>query len=104
MHLKRSSPASACSCSLQLQLSADVKARASGTARGCPFHTKKANLTENHWWPNALNLKPLAASDPTAGQASYAEEFATLDLGAVKQDLFAVMTDSQDWWPADYGT
>lgn len=59
------------------------------------------------WWPNQLNLKVLhqnsPASDPMGEGFDYAEEFKTLDLGAVKQDLYALMTDSQDWWPADYG-
>lgn len=59
------------------------------------------------WWPNQLNLKILhqhsAKSDPMAAQFSYAEAFKSLDLEALKQDLYALMTDSQDWWPADYG-
>ena len=63
-----------------------------------------ANL---RWWPNQLNLKVLhqnsALSDPMGGAFDYAEEFKTLDLDAVKQDIEAVMTTSQDWWPADYG-
>jgi len=59
------------------------------------------------WWPNKLTLKILrqhsALSDPMGDDFDYAEEFAKLDLEAVKQDLHALMTDSQDWWPADYG-
>ena len=59
------------------------------------------------WWPNQLNLKILAqntpAADPMDLDFDYAEEFAKLDLAAVKADLTALMTDSQDWWPADYG-
>ena len=59
------------------------------------------------WWPNQLNLKILAqntpASDPMDADFDYAAEFAKLDLAAVKADLTALMTDSQDWWPADYG-
>ncbi len=59
------------------------------------------------WWPNQLNLKILhqnsALSDPMGPAFSYAGEFKTLDLKALKQDLYALMTDSQDWWPADYG-
>ena len=59
------------------------------------------------WWPNQLNLKILAqntpASDPMDADFDYATEFAKLDLAAVKADLTALMTDSQDWWPADYG-
>jgi catalase-peroxidase len=60
-----------------------------------------------HWWPNQLNLKVLHQNSPLSdpmGQAfNYAEEFKGLDLDAVVKDLHALMTDSQDWWPADYG-
>jgi len=59
------------------------------------------------WWPNQLNLKVLhqhsAMSNPMGEEFNYAEEFKKLDLKAVKKDLYALMTDSQDWWPADYG-
>ena len=59
------------------------------------------------WWPNQLNLNILhqnsALSDPMGKEFNYAEEFKTLDLDAVIKDLHALMTDSQDWWPADYG-
>ncbi|CUH99961.1 catalase/peroxidase HPI [Leisingera aquaemixtae] len=76
----------------------------------CPvFHGAAATggTTNKHWWPNLLNLKVLhqhsAASNPMGADFNYAEEFKKLDLKAVKQDLHALMTDSQDWWPADYG-
>lgn len=59
------------------------------------------------WWPSQLNLGILhqhsALSNPMGEEFNYAEEFKTLDLAAVKQDLYALMTDSQDWWPADWG-
>ncbi len=59
------------------------------------------------WWPNQLNLRILhqhsAKGNPMGEDFDYAEAFKTLDLDAVKQDLYALMTDSQDWWPADYG-
>jgi catalase-peroxidase len=59
------------------------------------------------WWPNQLNLKLLHQNcplgNPLGQDFNYAEEFKTLDLQAVKRDLYALMTDSQDWWPADYG-
>ncbi len=66
------------------------------------------NMRSNRdWWPNQLNLKILhqntALSSPMDPAFNYAEAFKSLDLKAVKQDLFALMTDSQDWWPADYG-
>jgi catalase-peroxidase len=59
------------------------------------------------WWPNQLNLRILhqnsPLSDPMGDEFDYAEEFKKLDLEAVKKDLYALMTDSQEWWPADYG-
>jgi catalase-peroxidase len=79
----------------------------------CPFmhgaQTSSAGVgTSNRdWWPNQLNLKILhqnsSLSSPMDKGFNYAEEFNKLDLNALKQDLFALMTDSQDWWPADYG-
>src|SRR5690606_14844409 len=59
------------------------------------------------WWPEKLNLQPLrqhdAESNPLGKDFNYAERFKTLDLNAVKSDIRALMTTSQDWWPADYG-
>ena len=71
-------------------------------------HGPATGGTKNEdWWPNQLNLRILhpnpPATDPMDEGFDYAAEFATLDLAAVKQDLQALMTDSQDWWPADYG-
>ena len=64
-------------------------------------------MSNQHWWPNQLNLKPLQQnsrlSDPMGEEFNYAEEFKTLDLDALKKDIEQVMTTSQDWWPADYG-
>jgi catalase-peroxidase len=66
-----------------------------------------AYQTNADWWPNQLNLKILhqhsAKSDPMGPGFNYADEFKKLDLDALKKDLTALMTDSQDWWPADYG-
>ncbi|MEA2826084.1 MAG: catalase-peroxidase, partial [Actinomycetota bacterium] len=63
--------------------------------------------TNQDWWPNQLDLSVLhqhsPLSNPMDADFDYAAEFATLDLDALKQDVFAVMTTSQDWWPADYG-
>jgi len=63
--------------------------------------------SNREWWPNQLNLRILhqnsALSDPLGTGFDYAEAFETLDLAAVKQDIFALMTDSKDWWPADFG-
>ena len=75
----------------------------------CPvFHQNDVGSSANQqWWPNQLNLNILdqhsAASNPMGDDFNYAAEFAKLDLAAVKADLTALMTDSKDWWPADYG-
>ena len=70
----------------------------------CPFmHTAGGARSNRDWWPNQLNLKLLREFDPMAQGFSYAKEFKSLDLSAVKKDLAAVMTNSQDWWPADFG-
>ena len=79
----------------------------------CPFsamhgsRTTVAAQSNSDWWPNQLNLKILhqhdVKSNPLGKDFNYAEEFRKLDLAAVKKDLYALMTDSQDWWPADWG-
>ena len=79
----------------------------------CPFaamhgaRTTAATQSNSDWWPNQLNLKILhqhsCKSNPMGKDFNYAEEFKKLDLSAVKKDLYALMTDSQDWWPADWG-
>ncbi len=74
----------------------------------CPvMHAKTGARSNRDWWPNQLNLKILhqnsALSDPMGKAFDYAAEFNKLDLDALKKDLTALMTDSQDWWPADYG-
>ena len=70
-------------------------------------HTPGGGTSNRDWWPNQLNLKILHQhsfkSNPMGEDFNYREEFKKLDLEAVKQDLAALMTDSQDWWPADYG-
>ena len=77
-------------------------------AHGAPTLASHAGMRGNRdWWPNQLNLRPLhqhsALSSPMATDFDYAEAFGKLDLEAVKADLRALMTDSQPWWPADYG-
>ena len=81
-------------------------------AAKCPFmgsfeRNTAEGTTNRDWWPNALDLSPLHAhstkSDPMGTGFDYAKEFKTLDLDAVRRDLHALMTKSQDWWPADYG-
>src|SRR5690606_15745306 len=76
----------------------------------CPvMHGGKTAVGSSNmdWWPNALNLDILHQHDrktnPMGEAFNYAEEFKKLDLEAVKSDLRALMTDSQDWWPADWG-
>ena len=78
------------------------------TDNKCPVHHTSGGGTSNRdWWPNQLRLDILrqhsSKSDPMDKDFNYAEEFQSLDLAAVKKDLQALMTDSQDWWPADYG-
>ncbi|MET3713512.1 catalase-peroxidase [Sphingomonas trueperi] len=80
----------------------------------CPMHGGKMEgnavlfeMTNRTWWPNQLDLTVLhqnpPAGDPMGADFDYAAEFQKLDLAAVKADIFALMTDSQDWWPADFG-
>jgi catalase-peroxidase len=74
----------------------------------CPFHHAAGGGTSNRdWWPNQLKLELLhqhsSKSNPMGQDFNYAQEFKSLDLAAVKKDLAALMTDSQDWWPADFG-
>ena len=73
----------------------------------CPVMHGADARTNRDWWPNQLNLSILHqhgdTSNPMCGAFDYAEEFTKLDLQALKEDLYALMTDSQDWWPADYG-
>jgi catalase-peroxidase len=77
----------------------------------CPVlhndHSARGSAANQHWWPNQLNLNILhqgsPKADPMDDDFDYAAEFATLDYDGLKADLHALMTDSQDWWPADYG-
>lgn len=77
------------------------------TESKCPFSGGKRGPTNRDWWPDQLNLQVLhqhsALSDPMGAAFDYAKEFKSLDLNAVIKDLRALMTDSQDWWPADFG-
>jgi len=86
------------------------------TGGKCPFphlhdsalkHTGMGVKSNRDWWPNQLNLKILhqnsALSNPMGTEFDYAAEFKKLDFKALKQDLYTLMTDSQDWWPADFG-
>ncbi len=86
--------------------------KGNGNIGGCPFHgaatsNKTSGTTNRDWWPNALNLNILhqhdTKSNPMGADFDYAEEFKKLDYDALKQDLRNLMTESQDWWPADYG-
>lgn len=83
------------------------------SAGGCPFHggsvkqSAGSGTRNRDWWPNQLKLNVLrqnsSLSDPMDESFNYAKEFKSLDLDALKKDIYAVMTNSQDWWPADYG-
>jgi catalase-peroxidase len=81
------------------------------SAEGCPVVHGRVHPTQgdanSEWWPNRLNLKILAknpaVSNPMGEDFDYAEAFSGLDLAAVKRDIAAVLTDSKDWWPADFG-
>ena len=77
------------------------------TESKCPFNHGASAPTIRDWWPNQVNLKVLHQhsdlSDPMGKEFDYAKEFKSLDLNAVIKDLHALMTDSQDWWPADFG-
>ncbi|WP_067065403.1 catalase/peroxidase HPI [Roseateles chitosanitabidus] len=85
-------------------MSGDTKCPFSGAPRK---HTSAGGKGNRDWWPDQLNLSILhlhsAKANPMGEQFKYAEAFKTLDLDAVVKDLHALMTDSQDWWPADYG-
>ncbi len=85
-----------------------MDAKTDDGAGKCPvMHAHIGVRSNRDWWPNQLNLKMLhqnsALSDPMGGAFNYREAFETLDLKALKNDLYALMTESQDWWPADYG-
>src|SRR6201987_5994200 len=73
----------------------------------CPFTGEMRRHTNRDWWPNQLDLQGLhrnsSLSDPMGEEFDYAKEFKSLDLNAVIKDLHALMTDSQEWWPADFG-
>lgn len=80
----------------------------------CPFHGNEqkhnvggTGINNNHWWPNKLKLNILrqhsSLSNPMGDDFNYAKEFKSLDMDALKKDLHKLMTDSQDWWPADFG-
>jgi catalase-peroxidase len=78
------------------------------TEAKCPFHhTANGGNSNRDWWPNQLKLELLhqhsTKSNPMGEDFDYAKEFKSLEFSAVKNDLAALMTDSQDWWPADFG-
>src|SRR6201996_4523868 len=86
----------------------DPKAQEPKAEGKCPVaHGGRTGKTNSQWWPNQLNLAMLAQhselTNPMPKSFNYAEEFKSLDLDAVIKDLHALMTDSQPWWPADYG-
>ena len=84
-----------------------MDAKTDESAGACPFMGGSRGRTNRDWWPDALSLEMLHRnsnlSDPMGKDFDYAKEFATLDLNAVIKDLTALMTNSQEWWPADFG-
>jgi catalase-peroxidase len=84
-----------------------MDAKTDESAGKCPVMHTTATRVNRDWWPNQLKLDALHQNSPLSNPMgevfNYAEEFKTLDLKALKQDLYALMTDSQDWWPADFG-
>src|SRR5258708_29601333 len=88
----------------------NMDTRTDVTAGKCPVVHGTTNVgmrSNKDWWPTQLNLRILRAnspqSDPMGKAFNYAEEFKKLDYAGLKKDLAALMTDSQDWWPADFG-
>jgi catalase-peroxidase len=88
-------------------VSPETKSKSTLPEAKCPFNHGASAPTNRDWWPKQLNLKSLhqhsPLSDPMDKEFNYAQEFKSLDLHAVIQDLHALMTDSQEWWPADFG-
>ncbi|WP_172746039.1 catalase/peroxidase HPI [Neorhizobium sp. T7_12] len=84
-----------------------MDAKSSENAGKCPVAHTPRGRSNREWWPNQLNVQILhghsVRSDPMGEAFNYAEEFKTLDLEGLKKDLHALMTDSQEWWPADFG-
>lgn len=84
-----------------------MDAKSSENAGKCPVAHTPRGRSNRDWWPNQLNVQVLhghsVRSDPMGEAFNYAEEFKTLDLEGLKKDLHALMTDSQEWWPADFG-
>ena len=88
-------------------VSPEDQSKNNSTESKCPFNHGASAPTNRDWWPKQVNLKVLHQhsdlSDPMGEEFDYAREFKSLDLNAVIKDLHALMTDSQDWWPADFG-
>src|SRR5580765_638761 len=93
---------------MERQMDAKVKEKSDDKGTGkCPVMHGRGGRSNRDWWPNQLNLQGLnqhaPQSNPMGGAFDYAKEFKTLDLNALIRDLHGLMTDSQDWWPADFG-
>jgi catalase-peroxidase len=88
-------------------VSPEDQSKTTSTESKCPFNHGASAPTNRDWWPNQVSLKALHQhsdlSDPMGKDFDYAKEFKSLDLNAVIKDLHALMTDSQEWWPADFG-
>ena len=88
-------------------VSPETKDKSTKPESKCPFNHGASAPTNRDWWPSQVDLRVLhqhsPLSDPMGEELDYAKEFKSLDLNAVIKDLHALMTDSQDWWPADFG-
>jgi catalase-peroxidase len=104
-HMENTLASSSGSVSPEVQV--EDQGKNTSTESKCPFNHGASAPTNRDWWPNQVNLNVLHQhsnlSDPMGKEFNYAEEFKSLDLNAVIKDLHALMTDSQDWWPADFG-
>src|SRR5437016_3582825 len=93
---------------LAVATGAGPQTQASSSEAKCPVaHGARGAHTNADWWPNQMKLNVLhqhsSLSDPMGKEFSYAKEFKSLDMNALLKDLHALMTDSQEWWPADFG-
>ena len=107
MNITKAALVAAFTLATSTAVSASPLGQPGGYHHGYQKSPARSPMASPYWWPETLDLRPLRQhaekSSPVADDFDYAEAFAELDLDALKADLRALMTDSQDWWPADYG-
>ena len=107
MNITKAALVAAFTLATSTAVSASPLGQSGGYHHGYQKSPARSPMASPYWWPETLDLRPLRQhaekSSPVADDFDYAEAFAELDLDALKADLRALMTDSQDWWPADYG-